>query len=129
MNYDKNIPDGFSTVMPYFTVKDADLFMNFVIAAFNGSVIYENRYDDNSVQHVRLKIGDSIIMMNQANERYPANISQMHLYLDDVDQTYKQALSAGGRSLMEPNKRPHGDEMAGIVDPCGNIWWLATYTR
>ena len=59
-------------------------------------------------------------------DTYPANISQMHIYVDDADSTYQNALHLGASSLMEPNLRPHGDRMAGITDPCGNIWWIAS---
>lgn len=68
-------------------------------------------------------------MLNESSEQYPVNISQMHLYVDDVDIAFSKALSAGAISTMEPNERPHGDRMAGIKDPCGNIWWIATHAR
>ncbi|MEH6631339.1 MAG: VOC family protein [Halopseudomonas aestusnigri] len=51
----------------------------------------------------------------------------MHLYVEDTDTTYEMALRSGGVSLMEPNDRPHGDRMAGIEDPCGNVWWIVTH--
>ena len=65
-------------------------------------------------------------MMNEANEDYSENISQMHLFVSDVEETFAKALSAGAAAIMEPNVRPHGDRMAGVKDPCGNIWWIAT---
>lgn len=34
---------------------------------------------------------------------------------------------AGAVSLMAPKDRPHGDRMAGVRDPCGNIWWVAAH--
>ena len=49
----------------------------------------------------------------------------MHLYVDDVEIVFSKALSAGAVSIMEPNERPHGDRMAGVKDPCENIWWIA----
>ena len=65
-------------------------------------------------------------MLNETTEAYPVNVSQMHLYVEDVDITFSKALRAGALALMEPNTRPHGDRMAGVKDPCGNIWWIAT---
>ena len=55
-----------------------------------------------------------------------ATVSQMHLYVDDVDATYHLALREGATSLMAPMRRPHGDQMAGFVDPTGNFWWVAS---
>ncbi len=120
-------PDGHQTITPYFTVVDADRLIEFLTAAFDARVIRENRYDDTRIQHARLRIGNAIIMLNESSDAYPANTSQMHLYVGDADAAYELALKSGAVSLMEPNDRPHGDRMAGIKDPCGNIWWLATH--
>ena len=114
------------TITPYFTVKDADRLMTFLGAAFGATLVKESRYNDGRVQHARFKIGNSLIMLNASTDDYPANISQMHIYVENADIAYETALRLGATSLMEPNDRPHGDRMAGIKDPCGNIWWLAS---
>ena len=119
-------PEGYRAITPYFTVADADGFMEFLSKIFGATQIKLDRYDDGRVQHARMKIGASIIMLNQSSDDYPANTSQMHLYVGDVDATFQNALAHGASPLMQPNLRPHGDRMAGIKDPSGNIWWLAT---
>lgn len=124
MAYD--LPDGLHTITPYFTVQDADRLIDFLVQAFAAAVLIEKRYADNTVQHARVRLGDSIIMLNQSTEEYPVNTSQMHLYVEDADAAFSTALRSGAKALMAPNTRPHGDRMAGIEDPCGNIWWLAT---
>lgn len=118
---------GQHTITPYFTVQDADRFMNFLVAAFGATLVKESRYDDNGIQHARLLIGNSLIMLNESTDEYPANVSQMHIYVEDADKAHQLALQLGATTLMEPNDRPHGDRMAGIKDPCGNIWWVATH--
>lgn len=114
------------SITPYFTVAGADRLIDFLTAAFDAVVVRDSRYDDNRVQHARLRIGNSLIMLNDSTDDYPANTSQMHLYVSDADRGYELALRLGAVSLMEPNDRPHGERMAGIKDPCGNVWWLAT---
>ena len=121
------IPGGYHTITPYFTVSDADQLLEFLVEAFGGTIVVTNRDHNSSIQHARIRIGDSIIMLNESNEQYPVNVSQMHLYVDDVEIVFSKALSAGAISIMEPNVRPHGDHMAGVKDPCGNIWWIARY--
>jgi PhnB protein len=120
------IPEGYHTITPYFTVADADQLLEFLYGAFGGVNVVTNRYPTGRIQHARVRIGSSIVMLNEGNEQYPVNVSQMHLYVDDVDVAFSNALSAGADPIMEPNKRPHGDRMAGFKDPCGNIWWIAT---
>jgi len=122
------VPKGLHTVTPYFTVSDGNQLIEFLVEVFGGSIIVANRYDNGSIQHARVRIGDSVIMLNESNEDYCANVSQMHLYVDDVEVVFSKALTAGAISIMEPNVRPHGDQMAGIKDPCGNIWWIAKYS-
>ena len=120
------IPEGYHTVTPYFTVQNADLLIAFLVEVFSGLVVVQNRDENDKVQHARIRVGDSIIMLNDANEDYSVNISQMHLFVSDVDETFAKALKAGATLIMEPNVRPHGDRMAGVKDPCENIWWIAT---
>ena len=121
-----NIPDGYHSITPYFTVRDADRLMEFLTTAFKATILKETRHDNKKIQHARVRIGNSILMLNENTDTYPINVSQMHLYVEDADETYTAALQSGATTLMEPNNRPHGDRMAGIKDPCGNIWWIAT---
>ena len=51
----------------------------------------------------------------------------IHLYVGDVDATYKRAQEAGGESMREPADQPYGDRSAGVRDRWGNDWWLATH--
>ena len=122
------IPEGLHTVTPYFTVSDGDQLIEFMVEAFGGKILVTDRYDNGSIQHARVRIGDSVIMLNESNEDYSDNVSQMHLYVDDVEDVFSKALTGGAVSVMEPNVRPHGDHMAGVKDLCGNIWWIARYS-
>jgi len=51
----------------------------------------------------------------------------LYLYVDDTDATYQRALEAGATSLMEPADQFYGDRNAGVEDPTGNHWWIATH--
>lgn len=113
------------TITPYFTVENADDLIGFAVEVFEGLLIKEDRYEDGKIQHARILIGDSIIMINQSTEHFSVNVSQMYVYVDDVESRYKNALKHGAMSIMEPNLRPFGDRVAGVKDPCGNIWWIA----
>ena len=112
-------------VTPYFTVSDANELIAFMSKVFSTNLIKCDRYEDGTIQHARLRLGDSVIMLNEANSTYSANKSQMHVYLENVERTYNLALAEGARSIMSPMVRPHGDLMAGFEDPFGNTWWIA----
>ena len=115
-----------STITPYFTVADAEILIRFLTDLFDATLVKEDRYESGKIQHARLRIGDALIMLNESSEDYPANISQMHIKVDDTDATFEKAMKLGASPLMPPNLRPHGERMAGIKDPCGNIWWIAS---
>ncbi|WP_294226669.1 VOC family protein [uncultured Shimia sp.] len=114
------------TVTPYFTVPDAEVFIHFAQTVFHAEIIKEDRYDSGVIQHARLRIGSSVLMLNQATDTYPANASQMHIQVADAAATYDRALQLGATSIMTPNLRPHGEHMAGVIDPSGNTWWIAS---
>jgi len=67
------------TVTPYFTVPDAEAFIHFAQTVFDAEIIKEDRHDSGVIQHARLCIGTSVLMLNQATETYSANASQMHV--------------------------------------------------
>jgi len=49
--------------------------------------------------------------------------------VDDTDARYKRALGAGAVSVMEPADQFYGDRNAGVIDPTGNLWWIATHVE
>jgi uncharacterized glyoxalase superfamily protein PhnB len=55
--------------------------------------------------------------------------SCIYLYVQDTDAAYKKALQAGGLSLLEPADQFYGDRNAGVQDPAGNQWWIATHVE
>jgi uncharacterized glyoxalase superfamily protein PhnB len=121
-----DVPAGYHAITPYFTVADADRLIAFMTDAFDGHVLMEDRSENGRVRHARVRIGDSIVMLNEASDDYAANESQMHLLVEDVDATFTRALQQGASAVMGPNNRPHGDRMAGFRDPCSNTWWIAS---
>lgn len=123
----KPIPEGFHTVTPFVIVKDATSLLEFIKKAFHGETTSVMNDPDGKVMHATAKIGDSIIMVADAMERFPAMPCMLYLYVDDVDKVYQKALKAGGQSLREPTNEFYGDRSAGIKDAWDNQWWVATH--
>jgi uncharacterized glyoxalase superfamily protein PhnB len=65
----QNKPHRFGELTPYFTVTDADYFITFLSEVFAAKIVKDSRYEDGTLQHARLQIGDSLIMLNQANHQ------------------------------------------------------------
>lgn len=120
------IRNGFHTVTPYFIAGDADQFVDFVVNCFDARINDILRNDEGKIKHAELRIGDSIIEVSEANQKYSPVKLTIHLYVRNVDETYRKCLEAGAVSLEEPNVKSYGERGAGVRDQQGNQWFLAT---
>lgn len=123
----KAIPEGMHTVTPYMVVNGGNDLIRFIEQSFNGKTVSIMKTQDGKVMHASVQIGDSQVMVSDANEKYPAGSCRLYLYVDDVDATYKKALNAKGTSLREPTDEFYGDRSCGVKDSWGNEWWVATH--
>lgn len=123
----KPIPEGYSTVTPYLMPEDADRLIRFLQEAFDAELLGRHESPDGRMMHASLQIGDSKVMMGEAAEEWPAMPAMLHLYVEDVDAVFRQAIAAGGRAIREPEDQFYGDRSGGLVDPAGNQWWVTTH--
>jgi PhnB protein len=122
----QGVPPGYHTVTPYLIAPDADAVLAFIGEAFGGKTRERHTDDDGNVMHAEITIGDSVIMVGQANDEWPPRQAMIHLYVADVDQVYRKALDAGATPVREPEDMHYGDRSGGVDDPWGNQWWMAT---
>ena len=125
----KPVPDGYHTLTPHLVVDDAEKLLDFVERAFGARMRHVMRTPEGTVMHADLVIGDSHLMVGQANGPWKAMPSCLYLYVPDCDAVYRQALQAGAASIMEPATFFYGDRHGGVKDPCGNQWWVATHVE
>jgi PhnB protein len=123
----KPIPDGYHAVTPYLVVQGAAKLIDFLKQAFAAQETERLARPDGMIGHAEVRIGDSIVMMSEAGGAWAPMPSAMYLYVNDADATYKRALQAGATSTMEPTDQFYGDRSAGVKDPSGNQWWIATH--
>jgi PhnB protein len=124
-------PPGLHTVTPYLIVEGAAKLIEFMEQAFGGVEQTRVPRPENAeaIMHAEVLIGDSRIELADANDQYTALRFELHLYVDDADATYARAMAAGARSLGEPVDQPYGDREAGVADPFGNYWYIATHGK
>lgn len=121
------LPNGYQTVMPYLIVKNATKFIDFTKKVFN-AVENENRKsmrDEKTIMHGEIKIGDSTIMFADSTENYQPCPAGLFVYVDDADETFKQAISEGAITVTELSDQSYG-RTGGISDPFGNTWWITS---
>jgi PhnB protein len=124
----RKIPEGYRCVTPYLVVEGAEREIRFLKQAFGAAEKFPPmRRSDGTVIHAELRIGDSSLMLGEACDAYQPMPSCLYLYVEDVDATYGRALRVGGTSIIEPRDQFYGDRSAGVRDPAGNFWWIATH--
>jgi uncharacterized glyoxalase superfamily protein PhnB len=124
----KAIPEGYHSVTPSLVVKGAAKLIDFLKEAFGAEEAFRMPAPGGEIMHAEVKIGDSIVMLEDAL-RQSATASSLLLYVTDVDRVYQRAIRAGATSVSEPSNMFWGDRMAVVTDQFGNQWAIATHVE
>jgi PhnB protein len=133
----KPIPDGYHTLTPFLTVRDAARAIEFYKAAFGAKERGVMKAPDGKVMHAELMIGDSILMMSDEFQEFgslsPQSIGGspmgLHIYVDNVDAAFDRAVKAGAQVEMPVIDQFWGDRYGRLKDPFGHKWSIATHTK
>jgi PhnB protein len=132
------IPEGSHTVTPHLCVKGAAEAIEFYKKAFNAEEICRVPSPDGSALiHSAVKIGDSILFiydevpnMGALGPKSLGGTSvRIHLYVEDVDSLYEQAVKAGAEIGLPLADQAWGDRYGTLTDPFGHSWGLATHVE
>jgi PhnB protein len=133
------IPEGSHTITPHLCVKGAAEAIEFYKKAFNAEELCRVPGPDGStLMHAAVKIGDSILFIydevpQMGGALGPKSIGgtpvRIHLYVEDVDALYNQAVKAGAEIGMPLADQPWGDRYGALTDPFGHSWGLATHVE
>lgn len=123
----KPIPEGHHSITPYLVVEGAAGLVEFLKQAFGAKETERIERPDGSVMHAQVRIGDSMLMMGEPMGGGQPMPCALYLYVEDTDAVYRRALAAGAISVSEPADQFYGDRNAGVKDPGGNLWWIATH--
>lgn len=120
-------PNNYNSVSPYFMVNDANRMVKLLTGIFDAKI--RRRYDkpDGKIMHIELQIDDSIIMLSDSTSQYPANKYWMHVYVPNVDETFKRAIELGCEIVELPQTKDNDPDKRGTFeDFAGNMWSVAT---
>jgi PhnB protein len=131
----KPIPEGYHALTPYLRIKGAAEAIEFYRKAFGAREVFRLAEPNGRIGHAELEIGDSRLMISDeypeaglygphSSEEAPMVI---HLYVEDVDATTRQASGAGARIVKEVRDEFYGDRTCKMVDPYGHYWFVATH--
>lgn len=119
-------PARHTSVSPYLIVDGAAGTIEFLRQVFDAVEILRVPGEGGRLMHAEVRIDDTVVMMGDSSEGWPAAPAHIHVYVPDVDATYERALKAGGTSVQEPVRKQDADKRGGVKDACGTTWWIAT---
>ena len=133
----KPIPDGYHSITPFMTVRDAAHAIDFYKQAFGAKERGVMKGPDGKVMHAELLIGDSIVMLSDEFPEFGA-LSPLstggagmglHIYVEDVDSAFDRAVNAGATVEMPIGDMFWGDRYGKLEDPFGHHWSVGTHVR
>jgi PhnB protein len=133
----KPIPDGFFELTPSIAVVGVDAAVEFYGKAFGAQKLFALPGPDGKTMHAEIKIGDSIIMIDEENlqqgARGPASIggspATLMIYAAVAEDTVAAAQAAGATVKMPVEEQFWGDRYGQVVDPFGHQWAVASHVE
>jgi PhnB protein len=131
----QNPPQGYHTLTPYMTVRNARAAIDFYKKAFGAEKVLQLDMADGTIAHAEIRIGDSVVMLSEENEAWgtksPLSLggSPMFLmaYVADVDAAFRRAIDAGAAEIRPVADQFYGDRSGTLKDPYGHQWTLSTH--
>jgi PhnB protein len=128
-------PDGYHSVTPYLSVRDAVKAVEFYRQAFGAELVLKITMPDGSYAHAEIRIGDSHIMMAEENPQWGNQSPQalggspvsFMVYVPDVDAAYARAIAAGCTEVRPVENQFYGDRTGTLRDPYGYTWSIGTH--
>lgn len=133
----KPIPEGMHTVTPHLVCAGAASAIEFYKKAFGAVELHRMPGPDGTLMHAAIRIGDSVVMLVDENPLWgvkgPKTLGgspvTIHLYVENADAVYDQAIVAGASGAMEVQEMFWGDRYGMVIDPFGHNWSIATHVR
>ncbi len=131
----KAVPEGYRTVTPTLTLDNAAQSIDWYKKAFGAEEKSRSVGPDGKIMHAEIKIGDSIIMVNdvmmgmKGPRAFGGSPAGLWLYVENSDALFKRAVDAGAKVEMPLDNQFWGDRGGCVSDPSGYHWWIATHAE
>ena len=130
------IPEGYHSISASLTCKDAARAIDFYKSVFGATEIMRMPGPGGIIMHAELRIGDSVIFINDeipgvaaAPSGSSINPVYLFLYTQDVDSVCNRAVAAGSKVTMPVANMFWGDRYGKFNDPFGHSWGVATHVE
>jgi len=131
------IPEGHHTVTPQLTLDNAAQGIDWYKKALGAQEVTRAVGPDGKIMHAELRIGDSLVMMNDAMgggkgaKAMGGSPASLWVYVEDCDALFNRAVDAGAQVAPGPMGQLAdqfwGDRSGTFTDPQGYRWTIATH--
>ncbi len=131
----QNPPENMPRITPYLLYVDVESALAWLSNTFGFCERLRFPGPDGKIAHAEMELKDSVIMMGCPGPDYrnPKQLGQVtqhnYIYVDDVDQHFEHAQSAGATILEAPEDQFYGDRRYGAEDLEGHHWYFAQHIR
>ena len=133
----KPIPEGMHTVTPHLVCAGAAEAIEFYQKAFGATELSRVPSENGKLMHASVRIGDSVVMLNEEMPESGAlgpkslkgSAVTIHLYVENADAVFEQAVAAGAKITMPLDDTFWGDRYGKVEDPFGHQWSIGTHVR
>ena len=131
------IPEGYQRVTPYLSVDGAAEAIEFYVNVLGAKERMRMPAPEGKIGHAEIEIGNSVVMLaDEAPEirfRSPRALGGtpviLHVYVEDADAVFEQAVAAGATALRPVEDKFYGDRTGEFKDPFGHRWSVATHVE
>jgi PhnB protein len=131
------IPQGHHTVTPHLILSNGVRAIEWYKKALGAEEVSRVVGPDGKVMHATMRVGDSIIMMNdemgggKSAKSLGGSPVSLWVYVDDCDALFNRAIAAGAAMPPGPmgqmSDQFWGDRSGSFTDPEGYVWTIATH--
>lgn len=120
-------PENYNSLSPYLIVDDAEKLVDLLKIIFEAKELRRYDREDGSIMHIELLLDDSVVMISDSTEDYPAITAMLHIYVPNVHNTFDIAIKHDCMPLEQPaNKDGDIDTRGAFMDYAGNYWAVST---
>jgi len=131
----ETVPASHRGLTPYICCANAASAIEFYQRAFGAEEMMRLTEPSGRIGHAELKIAGAPLMLSDEYPDYGVRSPKafggtpmsLHLYVDNVDAVFAQAVAAGAKVLRGLEDQFYGDRSGTLLDPFGHRWTLATH--
>lgn len=131
----KAIPEGYHTLTPFLSLRDAAKAIEFYKAALGAEELFRMPMPGGKVAHAELQIGNSRLMVadempewdNKSVKTLGGSPMRLSVYTENVDALAERFVKAGGKVVRPLENQFYGDRSGQFEDPEGYRWTLAQH--